>query len=356
MRRNKPNLSTWIFALPIILALTSIGCGLSSVLNRSEATPEGRLRRTPLPTFTPTQVGAAFVDIPTALPSPTVVETQEPVAEVPEPVVIETEEPVPTPEPTATTPPVEEEVTVTIVQNMNIRTGPGTNYSIAGPGPAGETSPVVGRNADGSWLQVEYPLTADGTGWVFTELVEVSGNPETVEVVNVDPPAVAAAQPAQQVQQEEEASAPADPSYQFTPTGWHASENAAIVQFKGRIRDEGGNLVNGFSVLVDNQAFSVLAHPTGGSRWYPDKGDGEWDVVMPNIFDAQGWWWLTVVTYDCAGFFDAGFDSQCKQFTRLSEDVKIEVRTPEESIINADWVCHWDCNQGLYVEGYHTGG
>ena len=82
----------------------------------------------------------------------------------------------------------------------------------------------------------------------------------------------------------------------------------------------------------------------------PDKGDGEWDIVLPNLYDAQGWWWLTVVRYECN--FAAGFDAQCKNFARLSEDVKVQVLTPEESIINADWTCHYECNTGLYVDAY----
>ncbi len=350
MRNKKPNPFPWVLILPVILALTSIGCGLSGLLASETTESTGRPTRTPLPTFTPSPVGAAFVEVPTATPTLEIIEpTATPIQEAVQEAANQSS-PLPTPEPTATPAPANEPVLVTLVQNMNVRTGPGTNYPIAGPGPAGESAKVVGRNADSSWLQVEYPLTADGTGWVYTKLVQVNGNPETVEVVQVAPPPVAQAQPAQQ--EEAPPPAPEAPKYQFTPIGWHASENAAIVQFKGRLKDEGGNLVNGFSVLVDNGSFSVLSHPAGASRWYPDKGDGEWDVVMPNLFDAQGWFWLTVVSYDCPGFFDAGFDSQCKQFTRLSEDVKIEVRTPEESIINADWVCHWDCNKGLYVDAY----
>jgi uncharacterized protein YraI len=58
-------------------------------------------------------------------------------------------------------------VSVTLVQNMNVRGGPGTNYPIVGPGPAGESARVLGRNADSSWLKVEYPVSADGTGWVY---------------------------------------------------------------------------------------------------------------------------------------------------------------------------------------------
>ncbi len=344
MGNNKLNAPMWLYLLPIILALTSLGCGLSGLVSRVGADAAATPTRTPMPTFTATPAGLAFVQADPATPTPTATHTP-----LPTPTPIQPESPLPTPEP------IEQPVTITVLQNMNVRTGPGTNYPIAGPGPAGETTRVVGRNADSSWLQVEYPLTADGTGWVYASLVQINGDPGTAAVVQVAPPPVAVAAPPPQPQEEAEEApppAPEAPKYQFTPTGWHASENAAIVHFKGRIKDEAGNLVNGYSVLLDNHAFSVLSHPTGASRWYPDKGDGEWDVVLPNLFDAQGWWWLTVVRYDCPGFFDAGFDAQCKQFTRFSEDVKVEVRTPEESIINADWVCHWDCNKGLYAEAF----
>jgi hypothetical protein len=40
------------------------------------------------------------------------------------------------------------------------------------------------------------------------------------------------------------------------------------------------------------------------------------------------------------------------RLTRLSEDIKIQVNWPDETIINADWVCHWDCDKGLYKDGY----
>jgi uncharacterized protein YraI len=236
---------------------------------------------------------------------------------------------------------------------MNVRGGPGTNYPVVGPGPAGESAKVIGRNADSSWLQIEYP-SSSGVGWIFAKLVQVNGDPQSVAVAQAPPPPAApppqAAAPAPQEQQQEAPPPAPEKKVQFTPTGWHASQNAAIVQFKGRIKTEGGGLVNGFSVLANNGAFSVLSHPTGASVWYPDKGDGEWDVVMPNIRDAQGWWWLTVVKYECD--FAGGFDSQCKRFIKLSEDVKIQVLTPEESIINADWVCHWDCDKGLYQNAF----
>lgn len=346
IQKTTNNASIWVFALPILLALGSMACSLSG-LTGGETTAEDDpfITRTPLPTFTPTSDGAAFVqitpDTPTPLPTNTPI--PEPTHPPPESQPV-TDEPAPA-QPTDTPAPTGP-ASVTLLTDMNVRGGPGTNYPVIGPGPAGESSPVVGRNSDGSWLQVEYP-SSDGTGWVYAELVQVSGDPNSAPVVQVAAPVAQA--PAPQPQEQAPAPPPA-PSYQFTPTGWSATENAAIVHFKGRIKDEGGNLVNGYSVLLDNGSFSVLSHPTGASRWYPEKGDGEWDVVMPNLYDAQGWWWLTVVRYDCD--FNAAFDAQCKNFTKLSEDVKIQVVTPEESVINADWVCHWDCDKGLYVQGY----
>lgn len=342
-----------MMSLPLLLAVVSLGCGLDSLVSGLQDEPTSMPTRTPMPTFTPTPAGAAFVDIQVQTePNGANSAAQQPQSPPPTPVPpTNTPAPPPTePPPPADTPTPEAAgpSSVTILQDMNVRGGPGTNYPVVGPGPAGESATIIGRNSDNSWVKVEYPLTEDGTGWVYADLVQINGTLDAVEVVQAPPPPAAAPAPAPQV--EAPPPPPPAPKYQFTPTGWHASENAAIAQFKGRIKDEGGNLVNGFAVLADNGAFRVLSHPTGASQWYPEKGDGEWDIVMPNIGQAQGWWWLTVVSYECN--FAGGFDSQCGNYTRLSEDVKIEIHSPEESIINADWVCHWDCNKGLYVQGY----
>ena len=334
-----------------LLLVTSLGCSLTTVIGDIGREAEPTPTRTPQPTFTPTPEQSAFVDVVvenTTSPEDlsTTGQTETPTASPTATIAPPTVTPAP---PTPTETPVEEvggPPVVTLIQNMNVRTGPGTNYSIAGPGPAGATAPVIGRNTDNSWVQVEYPPAPDGIGWVYADLVQIDGDLGQAAVVQVAPPPTVPPP----VQEEAPPPPPPEPQYQFTPTGWHASENAGIVQFKGRIKDEGGNLINGFSILADNGAFSVVSHPTGASVWYPDKGDGEWDIVMPNLRDAQGWWWLTVVRYDCN--FAASFDAQCKNFTRLSEDVKVQVLTPEESIINADWICHYECNTGLYVDAF----
>lgn len=339
--QNKPRFLIWL--LPITLAFISFGCGLSGLAgSTSEPTPTRHVAM--LPTFTPTP--ELVVVQPTA-PTESQPATEQPVEPTPTP----TPQP-PTPEPTQETAPEPQEngpVTVTVNQNMNVRGGPGTNYPVLGTAPAGASSTVVGRNGDSSWLQVEYPPGSSNTAWVFAQLVTVSGNPESVAVAQAPAaPAQPAAQP--QPQQEQQPAPAPEKKYQFTPTGWHASKNEAIIHFRGTIRDEGGNAVNGFSVLVDNGSWSVLAHPTGASHHYPETVDGQWDVVIPDIRTGMGWWNLTVVSYDCPNF-EVKFDAQCKQFTRLSEDVKIEV-DPDHTIIWADWTCHWDCNKGLYVNAY----
>lgn len=344
-----------IYALPITLALVSLGCGLSGVLGGDSSASLGPTpTRTPMPTFTPTPAVVAVLD--PAAPQDGVISDGQPAEQPAEAVEQPTETPtlvVPVETPTPTETPILE-ARVTILQNMNVRSGPGTGYPVVGAGSVGQSSKIVGRNSDNTWVQVEYPGSSDGTGWVFSDLVQIDGDPNLVGVVAVAPPPAPTATPEPTTPPEPEAPPPTpEPQYQFTPTGWHASGNKAIVHFKGRIRDEAGNLVNGYSVLVDNWSWSVLSHPTGASNHYPEKGDGEWDVVIPkeNIGGGVGWWWLTVVRYDCPDFLSR-FDAQCKQFTRLSEDVKIMVNWPDETVINADWVCHWDCDKGLYVQGF----
>jgi hypothetical protein len=144
---------------------------------------------------------------------------------------------------------------------------------------------------------------------------------------------------------------PTPQPFQFTPTAWHADGNPAIVHFRGTIRDEAGNPVNGYSVLVDNGSWRVLSHPTGASHHYPETVDGQWDVVIPDPSTGVGWWTLTVVRYECPDF-ETAFDAQCQHFTRLSEDIKIEVKYPDDTIIWADWTCHWNCDKGLYTQAY----
>ncbi len=58
---------------------------------------------------------------------------------------------------------------------INVRSGPGTDYDSIGIMIAGQTSTAFGRSAGGSWIQVSYPGVAGGVGWVYSPLVTLLG-------------------------------------------------------------------------------------------------------------------------------------------------------------------------------------
>lgn len=82
--------------------------------------------------------------------------------------------------------PVDPTNTVSIAPNnqMNVRSGPGTNYSIVTTLAAGETVQASGQNAAGDWLLIALP--EGGSGWVFADLVTADGDASALEVVADD--------------------------------------------------------------------------------------------------------------------------------------------------------------------------
>ncbi|WP_297633547.1 SH3 domain-containing protein [Caldilinea sp.] len=64
-----------------------------------------------------------------------------------------------------------------VVNNANLRAGPGTNYPIVGGMSAHQTVTVIGRNSTGDWLQLD-----DGA-WIAAFLV--SNAPPNLPIVNV---------------------------------------------------------------------------------------------------------------------------------------------------------------------------
>ena len=348
--KTPENRSTLILIVMVLLVLVSLGCSLSGVLDRGSATIEATPTRTPMPTFTPTVELASFVNESVESQSQvTQAEAEQQAQPVAEEVAVTEAEPTEPPPPPPADSPTPAPASVTIQQNMNIRGGPGTNYPVVGGGAPGETAFILGRNEDGSWFQIEFPDSPGSVGWIYGPLVQVNGPVEAVAVAQAPPPPPPTPTPVP------EAPPPPPPEpakqYQFTPDGFWGTENAAIVHFKGRFKDEGGNLVNGYSVLIDNGAFRIVSHPSGASHHYPEKGDGEWDIVIPDPGSGVGWWWLTVIRYDCPDFLSR-FDAQCTQYTKLSEDIKILVNWPDETVVNANWTCHWDCDKGLYSSAF----
>ena len=169
MRRIAALLLAAVIALVLMAGCTQVG---------PVATPAPPTK-TPKPTFTPTVDASPTLEVfPTATPLP---ETPTPEATA-------------TPEETATPTPLPIPQ-LTALRNVNIRSGPGTNYARIGTLSGGQTEDVTGTNAAGDWYQFDYNGRA---GWVSTDLVSLSGSSEAVAVAeNIPaPPPTARPQPA----------------------------------------------------------------------------------------------------------------------------------------------------------------
>ena len=71
---------------------------------------------------------------------------------------------------------------------LNVRSGPGTEYAVAGQIRRDETYQVVGRNANSSWWQI--CCLAGEAGWVASNLVRVNGPADAVAMVEATLPTV----------------------------------------------------------------------------------------------------------------------------------------------------------------------
>jgi uncharacterized protein YraI len=67
--------------------------------------------------------------------------------------------------------------TATVLQPVNVRSGPSTDYLSYGIAPAGAAAEVVGISEDGLWwvVKISVDLSPEGQGWVSADFVEVIG-------------------------------------------------------------------------------------------------------------------------------------------------------------------------------------
>jgi hypothetical protein len=78
--------------------------------------------------------------------------------------------------------------TATTVDFVNVRSGPGTNYTVLVVAPPATSGEVSGKSADGGWWQVKISTqySPDGFGWVSADWVYTQGT-ESVPVVEAPP-------------------------------------------------------------------------------------------------------------------------------------------------------------------------
>lgn len=72
-------------------------------------------------------------------------------------------------------------------KDVNLHSGPGTNYEIVGVLAAGQSFNIMGRNSDTSWWQI---VVDNKPVWVAASVVKASNVDESISIVEVSPPPI----------------------------------------------------------------------------------------------------------------------------------------------------------------------
>jgi len=170
-------MSNWIFAAILI------AYGLINVFGAMGT--EGQNKRWPLlGSFFGLFLGGVFLflalsasnhpltSLPTATPTVLVATTEVP-----------TQEPSSTPEPSKTPQPtsISQVKASALNAGVNVRSGPGTSFNIVSGLVQNDIAVVIGRNSDGSWLEIVTPKGVKG--WVNASIISVTGATNGLPVV-----------------------------------------------------------------------------------------------------------------------------------------------------------------------------
>lgn len=125
---------------------------------------------------------------PTSTPEPPTA-TPEPPTATPKPPTPTPKPPTPTPVPPTATPatptptsvPEPEAPQAVASRTMNVRAGPGTDFSVVASAATGDSFDITGKNADGSWYEV-CCFAGDEKGWLSASLVTVEGDAAAIEL------------------------------------------------------------------------------------------------------------------------------------------------------------------------------
>lgn len=70
---------------------------------------------------------------------------------------------------------------------VNVRSGPAIAYDKVGTLDRGQSVAIKGKNADGTWWQINFPTATGGVGWVFGTLVNTAGDTSKLTVASAPP-------------------------------------------------------------------------------------------------------------------------------------------------------------------------
>jgi serine/threonine protein kinase len=155
-----PPTATNTFQSPTATATATLQPSSTATLKPTATTmrrPTNTVTKTPLPTATNTQ------PVPTSTPPATTIPTRQ--------------------SPTST--PLADSIFIITRNNINIRSGPGTLYSVLGTAQADQQFKILGSTPDGTWLQIVFD---DSTGWVWKELGNIAGATGIAVITDIPTP------------------------------------------------------------------------------------------------------------------------------------------------------------------------
>lgn len=76
---------------------------------------------------------------------------------------------------------------VMAVEQVNVRSGPGTDYDRVGVLLAGQRVPALGRSPGGDWIEISYPGVRGNVGWVYAFNVTLESAPGLLSIVEPPP-------------------------------------------------------------------------------------------------------------------------------------------------------------------------
>ncbi len=279
-------MQTWpILALIGILSLALAGCGAMG----AQATPLPT--RTPLPTFTATPEPA--VQQPVAEQAPAQ-DAQQPAQGQADQAAAPAQ--TPTPEPT----PTPQAAQLVLTDVVNIRSGPGTTYSLLGSEQAGKVYRVTGKSPDGAWWQIDYN---GSSAWVFGQLVAVTGG-EAVAIAQNIPPAPTAPPPppptntpVPQPTQPPAPTAPPKPQYKFNIVVVSRCERQPAGNWFEGTTYINGQPQNGYKVAFSYapDGSIVATMQSGPHEGYPGWKTGYYSHIINATNPQAGNWFVWVV-------------------------------------------------------------
>jgi len=128
-----------------------------------------------------------------------------------------------------------------VTQKVNVRSGPGTTYESLGALNPNDVVSIIGRDAEGEWIQIEFAGASDGKGWLaaeFMQAADIENVPQVGTAEEAMPaPTVEVASPAGTAAQDDDSMQSPLAKVSFSPTGSQALQVNGDVSTDGDAED-----------------------------------------------------------------------------------------------------------------------